>query len=288
MVSVLRKPAWLKVSDARSAEYLAVDRLLRQQQLSTVCSSALCPNRGGCWRDGTAAFMILGNLCTRNCAFCAVPSGKPAPVDHEEPARLVAAIAQLALRHVVITSVDRDDLADGGTGHFVACVQAIRAASLPHTPSIELLTPDFRGKEGALATLLACRPEVFNHNMETVARLYPQVRPAARYAYSLQVLAQAAASGLRCKSGIMLGLGESDDEVATLLQDLRSAGVTLLTIGQYLQPTRAQHPVVRYLPPEAFQTWRSHALSLGFQAVESHPLARSSFHARQLLTDAHP
>ncbi|MBF0098954.1 MAG: lipoyl synthase [Magnetococcales bacterium] len=285
-MAILRKPAWLKVTAGRSASFLAVDTLLQRQQLHTVCAAARCPNRGDCWQEGTAAFMILGEVCTRNCAFCAVPSGKPAAPDPDEPRRLVEAIRQMALRHVVITSVDRDDLPDGGASQFVACVAAIRAAELPAPPSIELLTPDFRGKDGALQRVLASRPEVFNHNMETVARLYPVVRPAARYALSLQVLAEAARSGLRCKSGIMLGLGEEEEEVEGLLTDLRAVGVSVLTIGQYLQPTRDQHPVVCYVRPEAFTHWQERALQLGFAAVESHPLARSSFHALQLLGES--
>ncbi|WP_130470428.1 lipoyl synthase [Candidatus Magnetaquicoccus inordinatus] len=279
----LRKPVWLKVSGTRSAGYLAVDQLLQEQQLQTVCFSARCPNRGGCWQEGTAAFMILGGVCTRNCAFCAVPSGKPAALDREEPSRLLAVVRRLGLRHVVITSVDRDDLADGGASQFVACVHALREGALANSPSIELLTPDFRGKEGALEQVLASAPEVFNHNMETVARLYPRLRPAARYDYSLQVLAQASAYGLCSKSGIMLGLGEEQGEVEALLEDLRAAGVAIVTIGQYLQPTRTHQPVERYVPPEEFIYWQERAEMLGFEAVESHPLARSSFHALQLL-----
>ncbi|MBF0400091.1 MAG: lipoyl synthase [Magnetococcales bacterium] len=294
-----RKPYWLKVGAPRSLGYMAVHGLLQQQGLHSVCASAACPNRGECWESGTAAFMILGAVCTRRCPFCAVPTGRPEPVDWDEPRRLAVAARSMALRHVVITSVDRDDLEDGGAGQFVACVEALRAGEETGAASamtVELLTPDFRGKEGALQRVLAAAPTVFNHNMETVERLYPVFRPAARYDYSLAVLAQAAAyqrehgreggmagAGVRTKSGIMLGLGESPGEVSHLLLDLRQAGVSLLTIGQYLQPSRLHHRVVRYLAPEEFVEWKQEALNMGFLAVESHPMARSSFHARQLL-----
>ncbi len=289
-----RKPLWLKGEAPRSPEYLALHGLLRQQRLNTVCASAICPNRGRCWEEGTAAFMILGGICTRRCPFCAVPTGRPEPVDPDEPRRLAAAVRTLGLRHVVITSVDRDDLADGGAGLFAACIQAIREEEGTAAVTVEVLTPDFRGKAGALQTVLAAAPTVFNHNMETVSRLYPVIRPAACYAVSLEVLRQAGfyraacaglegCGGMRTKSGIMLGLGESRAEVMDLLVDLRGVGVELLTIGQYLQPSRLHYPVDRFLAPEEFDAWRLEALALGFLGVESHPLARSSFHARQLL-----
>ena len=250
----MRKPVWLKVSAPRSSAYLAVHGLLERQRLHSVCASAVCPNRGQCWEEGTAAFLILGGVCTRRCAFCAVPTGRPEPVDGDEPRRLAATVQAMGLRHVVITSVDRDDLADGGAAHFAACIQAIRAGVEDGrvTPTVEVLTPDFRGKEGAVQTVLQAAPTVFNHNMETVARLYPSIRPAAHYGVSLEVLRQAGAyraggMGLPTKSGIMLGLGETQAEVAELLADLRGVGVALLTIGQYLQPSRLHHPVVLVL-----------------------------------------
>lgn len=294
----LRKPAWLKVDAPRSSAYLAVHGLLQRQGLNTVCASAVCPNRGQCWESGTAAFMILGGVCTRRCGFCAVPTGRPDPIDPDEPRRLAVAAKEMGLRHVVITSVDRDDLEDGGAGHFVACIEALRAGMGDGAESmtVEVLTPDFRGKAGALERVLAAGPTVFNHNMETVERLYPAIRPGADYLSSLDVLRRAGAyqadqrvgdvaGGVkyRTKSGIMLGLGESREEVFRLLVDLRGVGVALLTIGQYLQPSRLHHPVTRYCAPEEFAEWKSEALRLGFIGVESHPLARSSFHARQLL-----
>ncbi|MEO5350800.1 MAG: lipoyl synthase [Magnetococcus sp. YQC-3] len=282
--TLARKPDWLKVAGFRSAEYLAVGGLLQRQGLQTVCTLAICPNRGRCWEEGTAAFMILGGVCTRRCGFCAVPTGRPEPVDVEEPQRLLEAVRELGLRHVVITSVDRDDLADGGAAHFAACIRAIREG-VGEAVAVEVLVPDFLGKEGALPVVLAAKPAVFNHNMETVARLYPLVRPAAHYEVSLALLAQASrlgGVGMRVKSGIMLGLGESRAEVSELLAAMRGVGVELLTMGQYLQPSRLQHPVVRFLRPEEFVELREEALGLGFVAVESHPLARSSFHARQL------
>ncbi|MBF0162089.1 MAG: lipoyl synthase [Magnetococcales bacterium] len=287
----LHKPAWLKVPATRSSEYLALHRLLQQHRLNTVCTGAACPNRGECWETGTAAFMILGGICTRRCAFCAVPTGRPEPVDPDEPHRLAAAVRTMGLRHVVITSVDRDDLADGGATQFAACIRAIRSSLSESAVTVEVLTPDFRGKAGALQQVLAAEPTIFNHNMESVARLYPLIRPAASYAFSLEVLRQASdwqtsqpeRGRLRTKSGIMLGLGERKEEVSELLVALREAGVTLLTVGQYLQPSRLHHPVVEYHPPERFADLQAEALSLGFTAVESQPLARSSFHAQQLM-----
>ena len=278
------KPRWLKAPAPLSPGYLAVRALMRDAGLHTVCESASCPNIGRCWQEGSAAFMILGAICTRRCAFCDVATGRPGPVDPGEPERLARAAAQMALRHVVITSVDRDDLDDGGAGQFAACVAALRR-ELPGA-AVELLTPDFRGKPGALERVLDAGPEVFNHNIETVPRLYAAVRPAADYAFSLAQLERAAArgGGVAVKSGIMVGLGERPGEVSAVLADLRRAGVTLLTVGQYLRPGPAHHPVDRYWPPERFEAWRQEALALGFTRVASHPLARSSFHAEALLS----
>lgn len=280
------KPRWLKVTAPGSAGYRRLDALTRQHQLGTVCQSARCPNIGACWQAGSAAFLILGPRCTRACGFCDVPTGRPADVDPEEPHRLAAAVHTLALRHVVITSVTRDDLPDGGAGQFVACVEAIRHRTAHHT-RIELLIPDFRGAETALEQVLQAAPEVLNHNIETVPRLYPTVRPAARYPGSLELLRRAARNRplLRIKSGIMLGLGEEEAEVLAVLQDLVHAGVDSLTIGQYLAPGRDHLPVVRYWHPEEFSALREKALAMGCVSVESHPLARSSLHAEQLLTN---
>ncbi|MBF0142837.1 MAG: lipoyl synthase [Magnetococcales bacterium] len=280
------KPRWLKVKAPTSTRVLALKSLLGQFGLATVCEAASCPNRGGCWDEGAAAFMILGSVCTRRCAFCNVTPGRPEAVDPTEPERLRQAAAALGLRHVVITSVTRDDLADGGAGHFAACVRALRQPleGRNPVPTLELLTPDFRGKPGALEAVIATAPEIFNHNIETVPRLYPVVRPAADYTGSLALLRRAgelATAGSRTKSGLMLGLGESREEVESVLRDLRQAGVRLLTIGQYLRPGERNHPVIRYWLPEEFAELGQRAREMGFEGVESHPLARSSFHAHQ-------
>ncbi|MBF0179402.1 MAG: lipoyl synthase [Magnetococcales bacterium] len=275
----LSKPLWLRVAPPGSEGYRRMARLVREQALDTVCQAANCPNIGGCWRDGAAAFMILGTVCTRGCGFCNVTTGRPAPPDPDEPGRLAEAVARLGLRHVVITSVTRDDLPDGGAGQFAACVAALRARD--RTTTIELLTPDFRGSPEAAEQVFAAAPEVFNHNVETVPRLYPAVRAGADYRGSLTLLARAADHGLpMVKSGIMLGLGEEEEEVLAVLADLRAAGVTALTIGQYLAPSRTHLPVVRYWPPDFFTNLKERALTMGFSRVESHPLARSSLHAR--------
>ncbi len=275
------KPRWLKVKAPTSRQYRNIKQIVKNRSLNTVCESASCPNIGQCWHEGAAAFMILGGICTRNCTFCDVPTGRPEPVDEEEPERLAEAASAMALRHVVITSVDRDDLVDGGAGQFVECIKALRA--IDPKPTIEVLTPDFKGKPGALDKVLAQRPEVFNHNVETVPGLYSQVRPAADYRYSLQVLTAASRTGdgVVAKSGMMLGLGESDSEIMEVLGDLRRAGVSYLTLGQYLRPSLQHRPVDRYLPPEEFDRLRQSALDMGFKRVESHPLARSSFHAER-------
>lgn len=294
----MRKPPWLKVPLPLSQESLAVRSLLRQKRINTVCASAACPNIGQCWREGAAAFMILGDTCTRRCAFCAVQTGRPEPVDHDEPQRLAEVVQAMRLQHVVITSVDRDDLEDGGAGQFAACIQAVRQRFVDRpsasTITVEVLTPDFRGKVHALETVLDAAPTVFNHNLETVSRLYPYVRPAASYTFSLEVLRRAGEYGVvggasrhakkvQTKSGIMLGLGEKLEEVRLLLVDLRTVGVEMLTIGQYLQPSRSHPPAEHFFEPEVFFELKEEALALGFQKVESHPLARSSFHAERLV-----
>lgn len=278
------KPRWLKVRAPLSPDYLKVRAVLKQHALHTVCESASCPNLGQCWHEGSAAFMILGDVCTRRCTFCAVTTGRPAPIDAHEPERLAQAAKVMGLRHVVITSVSRDDLADGGAAQFVACIESLRR--IMPTITVEVLTPDFLGKPDGLSGILAARPQVFNHNVETVPRLYSAVRPAANYLYSLDVLARAAAKSeatMAIKSGMMLGLGEDRAEVLEVLADLRHAGVELLTIGQYLRPGLQHHPVVRYWHPDEFAALGEDARRLGFRRVACHPLARSSFHAEHLV-----
>jgi lipoic acid synthetase len=257
----------------------------RQQGLHSVCRSAACPNQGECWSQGTATFMILGGLCTRDCAFCNVGHGPTAPPDPAEPQAVAAAVAELGLRHAVITAVTRDDLADGGAAQFAAVTAAIRAL-LPGC-RVELLISDLRGDRRALATIVAASPDVLGHNLETVPRLYPTVRAGADYRRSLALLAAARelAPALPTKSGLMLGLGEEQREVLAVLADLRQAGVGMLTLGQYLQPTRAHLPVTRYLPPAEFAELRDTALAMGFIQVSAGPLVRSSYHAAELYED---
>jgi lipoic acid synthetase len=254
--------------------------LLRAEGLHSVCEEAACPNLGECFAHGTATFLLLGALCTRACPFCDVAHGRPAPPDPQEPAHLAAALGRMGLNYVVLTSVDRDDLADGGAGHFAACIQAVRTAR----PGIgvEALVPDFKGREGiALDRLAVAPPDVFNHNLETVPRLYRRVRPGAHYAGSLRLLAsfKDRHPGIPTKSGLMLGLGEEPDEVRATLADLRAHGCDMLTLGQYLQPTRAHLPVERYVPPAEFAALGAEAERLGFLRVASGPLVRSSYHA---------
>ena len=277
-----RLPIWFRQPLPAGAAAGRVKGLLERQKLHTVCEGAKCPNRGACWRDSAAAFLILGNACTRDCRFCAIPhDSHPAPPDPGEPARLAEAAAALSLRHVVVTSVTRDDLPDGGAAHFAATIRAIRARVPGAT--VEVLVPDFQGDGNALDRVLAEHPDVFNHNVETVARLHPPVRPQADYRRSLAVLRHASQAGARTKSGLMLGLGETDAEIAATLRDLRAAGVALLTLGQYLAPSPAHHPVARFVPPAEFDRWRDEALALGFASVASAPHVRSSYHAEELV-----
>ncbi len=275
--SPLRKPDWLKVPLPQGARAQAVAGALRATELHTVCHSAHCPNRGECFADGHVTFMLLGDNCTRACAFCGVHRQSPQPVAADEPQRLASAVVTLKLRGVVLTSVTRDDLPDGGAAHWAACIAAVRAAA-PGVP-IEALIPDFAGNCAALAVFLAARPEVAAHNLEMVPRLYPALRPRSDYARSLAVLHELSAAGLAVKTGMMLGLGETDDEVRAVLDDARAAGATRLTIGQYLQPRRDCVPVVRYVHPDEFAQWREAARARGFVDVESGPLVRSSYHA---------
>jgi lipoic acid synthetase len=276
----LKLPAWIRARAPTSPEVSRIKALLRDRQLNTVCEEASCPNLGECFHHGTATFMILGDLCTRRCPFCDVGHGVPLPPDPEEPRRLADAVAAMALKYVVITSVDRDDLRDGGAGHFAACIRAVRDTS-PGT-RIEILTPDFRGRlETALETLSGEPPDVMNHNLETVPRLYKAVRPGADYAHSLDLLRlfKERMPNLPTKSGIMLGLGETDAEALAVLRDLRAHGVTMLTVGQYLQPSPHHLPVERYVEPRAFEELARLAEGMGFAVAACAPLARSSYHA---------
>src|SRR6187431_369909 len=276
---VQKKPDWIRVKAPVSEGYFATQKIMRDNGLHTVCEEAGCPNIGECWEKKHATFMIMGDTCTRACAFCNVKTGLPAPLDAEEPLRVAEATAKLGLAHIVVTSVDRDDLDDGGAAHFAATIRAIRARC-PNT-TIEVLTPDFLRKDGAVEQVVAARPDVFNHNLETVPSLYLTVRPGARYFASLRLLQRVKEidATMFTKSGIMVGLGEERNEVLQVMDDLRSAGVDFLTIGQYLQPTRKHHPVVRFVPPDEFESLKSVAYSKGFLMVSASPLTRSSHHA---------
>lgn len=276
-----RKPAWLKIRLGGGQTYSGVSQTIQGYGLHTICSSGRCPNQGECWTSGTASFMILGNVCTRQCRFCATASGHPLPPDTNEPLRLATSIRLMGLRHAVITSVDRDDLPDGGAAIWVETIATVR--ELNPATTIEVLLPDFMGKPTALTCVLAAAPDVAAHNVETVERLTPTVRSRAKYRYSLGVLERISQSGYRTKSGLMLGLGEREAEVEQTLRDMLSAGVQYLTIGQYLQPRRENLPVLRYYTPEEFNALGQLARSLGFAYVESGPLVRSSFHAERAL-----
>jgi lipoyl synthase len=275
----LRKPDWIRVKAPVSKGYAATHAIVREHGLHTVCEEAGCPNIGECWEKKHATFMILGDTCTRACAFCNVKTGLPGPLDPSEPTHVADATAKLGLAHVVVTSVDRDDLEDGGARHFADTIRAIRARC-PGT-TIEVLTPDFLRKPGAVEQVAAARPDVFNHNLETVPSRYLTVRPGARYFASLRLLQQVKEIDptLFTKSGIMVGLGEERHEVLQVMDDLRSAGVDFLTIGQYLQPTRKHHPVIRFVPPDEFEALKTIAFAKGFLMVSSSPLTRSSHHA---------
>lgn len=274
-----RKPVWIRVKAPTSPGYAETRRLMRDHNLHTVCEEAACPNIGECWARKHATVMILGDICTRSCAFCNVATGKPRPVDPLEPDNLAMTVATMGLKHVVITSVDRDDLEDGGARQFVRCIERIRSTS--PTTTIEVLTPDFRHKDGAEKAVIAARPDVFNHNLETVPRLYPSIRPGARYYHSLRLLdrAKELEPALFTKSGIMVGLGEERAEVLQVMDDLRSAHVDFLTIGQYLQPTPRHAAVQRFVAPDEFEEYKRIGLSKGFAMVASSPLTRSSYHA---------
>jgi len=276
---VMPKPAWTRVKAPVSRGYGETHAIVRANGLHTVCEEAGCPNIGECWDKKHATFMIMGDTCTRACAFCNVKTGLPGPLDPAEPDRVAAAAAKLGLAHVVVTSVDRDDLDDGGAAHFAAVIRALRARSRAST--IEVLTPDFLRKPGAVATVVAARPDVFNHNLETVPSRYLTVRPGARYFHSIRLLQQVKEIDplMFTKSGVMLGLGETRNEVLQVMDDLRSADVDFLTIGQYLQPTRKHHPVERFVPPDEFKAFETIAYAKGFLMVAASPLMRSSHHA---------
>lgn len=276
---VQRKPDWIRVRAPNSPVYQETRKLIRDKSLVTVCEEAACPNIGECWSQRHATMMIMGDICTRACAFCNVATGQPAELDHDEPRRVADAVASLALRHVVITSVDRDDLADGGAAHFAATIQHIRAAS--PTTTIEILTPDFLRKNSALDSVIDAKPDVFNHNIETVPRLYPSIRPGARYYQSLRLLDRVKQRDpeIFTKSGLMLGLGEDRMEVSQVMDDFRIADVDFLTLGQYLQPTPKHASVARFIPPDEFDSYAAVARSKGFLQVSASPLTRSSYHA---------
>jgi lipoic acid synthetase len=276
---IQRKPAWIRVKAPMSREYAETRALMRRLNLATVCEEAACPNIGECWKQKHATVMILGSVCTRACAFCNVATGRPDQLDPHEPEHVAEAVATLGLSHVVVTSVDRDDLDDGGAMQFVRTIECVRATS--PTTTIEVLTPDFLRKEGAIEAVARARPDVFNHNLETVPRLYPTIRPGARYFASLRLLQKAkeVEPSLFTKSGIMVGLGETRTEVIQVMDDLRAADVDFLTIGQYLQPTPKHAAIDRFVTPEEFEEYKSLAFAKGFLMVSSSPLTRSSYFA---------
>ncbi|HSV29777.1 MAG TPA: lipoyl synthase [Candidatus Omnitrophota bacterium] len=274
-----RKPDWIRVKAPTSEEAAEVRKLMRQKNLHTVCEEAACPNIGECWKHKHATFMILGDTCTRACAFCNVKTGKPGAVDLMEPEHIAESVKSMGLRHVVITSVDRDDLADGGAFQFVACIEKIRALGTDCT--IEILTPDFRDKAGAIEAVARAKPDVFNHNLETVPRLYPTIRPGARYFESLRLLQKVKEVDptIFTKSGIMVGLGETRIEVLQVMDDMRAAGIDFITIGQYLQPTVKHAAIDRFVTPDEFEDYKAMAKAKGFLMVAASPLTRSSHHA---------
>lgn len=280
--SYKRRPHWLKINLPRGVNFYQVNKLVKDKNLHTVCQSAHCPNIGECWSRRTATFMIMGDVCSRNCRFCAVVPGKPQALNSDEPRLVAEAVRDLNLRYAVITSVTRDDLPDGGAEHFAQTIQAIRR--IQPGCKIEVLIPDFQGSEKDLATVLAAKPDVLNHNIETVPRLYPLARPQARYARSLELLERASKYDVYTKSGIMVGLGETLDEVRGAMRDLLDANCQMLTIGQYLQPSRNHLPVDRFVTPEEFAQLKRDGLAMGFANIQSGPLVRSSYHADEQFT----
>ncbi|UOO90147.1 lipoyl synthase [Vitreoscilla massiliensis] len=283
----LKKPEWIRAKLPSGGQFMEIKRILREQKLHTVCEEASCPNIGECFSKGTATFMIMGDICTRRCPFCDVGHGRPNPLDPEEPKHLAETVAALKLKYVVITSVDRDDLRDGGAGHFAECIKAIRELS-PST-QIEVLVPDFRGRlDVALEILAETPPDVMNHNLETAPRLYKQARPGADYTHSLELLKRykALRPDVATKSGIMVGLGEDDEEVRAVMRDMREYNIDMITIGQYLQPTDGHLPVLRYVSPQMFKTFETEALDMGFKHAAVGAMVRSSYHADEQAKDA--
>jgi lipoyl synthase len=284
----LKKPEWIRVkAGSASSRFYEIKEILRDAKLHTVCEEASCPNIGECFGKGTATFMIMGDLCTRRCPFCDVGHGRPLPLDQDEPRHLAETIAKLKLKYVVITSVDRDDLRDGGAGHFVECIRQTRALS--PTTQIEILTPDFRGRlDRSLGILREAPPDVMNHNLETVPRLYKQARPGSDYAHSLKLLKdfKAEHANVPTKSGLMVGLGETNEEILEVMKDLRAHNVDMLTIGQYLQPSAHHLPVLRYVTPDEFKMFETEAYKMGFVHAACGPMVRSSYHADQMAHEA--
>jgi lipoyl synthase len=275
----LKKPDWLKIKLPGGKNFARVKKIVEGNQLHTICSSGNCPNMGECWNAGTATFMILGDICTRSCRFCATKTGRPLPVDNGEPLRVAESIKMMTLRHCVITSVDRDDLPDGGAAHWAETIRQIKRINPGVT--IEVLIPDFNGNKDQLDLVINEKPEIISHNLETVKRLTPAIRSAARYTRSLEVLRHIAASGITAKSGIMAGIGETEAEVLETMDDLLDAGVSVMTLGQYLRPTLNHLPVEEYITPETFEKYRLAGIEKGFRHIESRPLVRSSYHAEK-------
>ncbi len=277
----VRKPEWLKISIGANERYTETKRIVESHCLHTICSSGRCPNMGECWGRGTATFMIGGNICTRSCKFCNTQTGRPLPLDPQEPTHVAESVRLMKLSHAVVTSVDRDDLPDLGAAHWAQTIREIRRLN-PET-TIEVLIPDFQGRRELVEQVIEARSDIISHNMETVRRISPLVRSAARYDTSLEVIRQIAASGITAKSGIMVGLGETPAEVEELMDDLRAAGCQIMTIGQYLQPSHRHYPVAEYVTPEQFKRYEETGLAKGFTQVESSPLVRSSYHAEKSL-----
>ena len=277
--SRFRLPSWFNVQATTGPDYLEIKQTMDRLKLHTICEEARCPNRWECWNARTATFLILGDICTRRCHYCSVETGRPLAVDHQEPHRVAAAVQALGLRHAVITSVNRDELRDGGAAIFAETIRQTRQLSPDCT--IEVLIPDFEGNEDALAIVCAAKPEILNHNIETVRRLFPAIRPQGKYQRSIELLGKAKQLGMRTKSGLILGMGETIDEAREVMRDLRAVGCDIMTIGQYLQPTRAHLPVARFYDPNEFVRLKEEGMALGFTHVESGPLVRSSYHAEQ-------
>lgn len=282
-MNIKRKPEWLKIDFRSEKSYSVVNRSLKKNCLNTICVSGRCPNLAECWSRGTATFMILGDICTRSCGFCNTKTGKPLPPNADEPQRLADSVKELGLKHIVLTSVDRDDLKDGGANHWAECIKAIKSG-VPQS-KIEVLIPDFKGDTSLIDTVLEAAPDVVAHNIETVRLLTPKVRSAAKYDTSLNVLKHIAQRGFVAKSGMMLGLGEAESEIIETIDDLLANGCKILTIGQYLQPTKKHLPVIEYITPEKFDEYRQTAVQKGFNFVESGPLVRSSYHAERHISD---